>query len=200
MLKVGLTGGIGAGKTTVSKIFETIGVPVFNADFEAKKIMNEDEKLKISLINIFGVEVYENGELNKSYLSNIVFSNKHKLEILNSLVHPLTITAANNWALKQNTKYVIKEAALLFESGSTIDLDFVIGVFSTKSLRTKRVMQRDNVSVEIVNARMNAQIDESIKQKLCDFVINNNETDLLINQVLTIHKKILTLKNKQHLM
>lgn len=194
MLKIGLTGGIGAGKTTVSKIFETIGVPVFYADIEAKKIMNEDEKLKTSLINIFGIEVYKNGELNKSYLSNIIFSDKHKLEILNSLVHPLTITAANNWALKQNAKYVIKEAALLFESGSTIDLDFVIGVFSSKSLRIKRVMQRDNVSVEIVNARMNAQIDESIKQKLCDFVINNNETDLLINQVLTIHKKILALK------
>ena len=192
MLKIGLTGGIGSGKSTVAKIFETLGVPVYNADEEAKKMMNSDEELKASLINNFGAETYKDGLLDRKYLAAIVFNDDHKLELLNSLIHPATIRDASEWIKKQNSPYVIKEAALIFEAGAADMLDLVIGVSAHRELRIKRVMNRDGVSREEVLKRMSSQLDDEVKMKRCDFVITNDEKSLLIPQVLSLHSQFIS--------
>jgi dephospho-CoA kinase len=187
MLKVGITGGIGCGKSIVSSIFKAIGIPVFDADQAAKKIMQEDAVVKQQLISTFGTEVFEHNQLNKKYLANLVFNDSFLLEKLNAIVHPATIQAGLNWAAKQNSPYVLREAALLFEAGSTVDLDVVIGVFAPLVVRIQRVMQRDNVSKQEVLNRMSKQIDDTIKMKLCDYVIINDGREALIPQVLKLH-------------
>ena len=192
MLKIGLTGGIGSGKSTVAKIFETLGVPVYNADEEAKKMMNSDEELKASLINNFGAETYKDGLLDRKYLAAIVFNDDHKLELLNSLIHPATIRDASEWIKKQNSPYVIKEAALIFEAGAADMLDLVIGVSAPHELRIKRVMNRDGVSREEVLKRMSSQLDDEVKMKRCDFVITNDEKSLIIPQVLSLHSQFIS--------
>lgn len=194
MLQVGLTGGIGAGKTTVAKIFTVLGVPVFNADDEAKKLMNSNEQLKMNIISVFGNESYTDNILNRQYIADIVFNNTYKLEQLNSIVHPATMKHYNNWVLQQKSSYVIKEAALMFEAGSATNLQFVIGVFAPKHIRYKRVMQRDNTTKEQVDARMKNQIDENIKMKLCNAVIINDEQQLITTQVLQLHQHFLKIK------
>ena len=191
MLKIGLTGGMGSGKTTVSKIFSVLGIPVFYADEAAKIIMNENAALKEGIINLFGEDAYANNILNRKYIAGIVFNDKFKLEQLNALVHPVTIAAANEWANAQSSAYVIKEAALMFESPAAASLDYVIGVYAPQHLRLQRVMNRDNISREAVLARMNNQLDETIKMKLCDFVIINDEQAAVLPQVLDLHKKLL---------
>ena len=197
MLRIGLTGGIGSGKTTAAKIFELLGVPVYYADDEAKRIMNEDEQLKKEIQKHFGEGSYINGELNRSYLASKVFTDKYKLELLNSLVHPATLHDVAKWFGKQKTVYAIKEAALIFEAGSTKNLDYVIGVHAPAALRIKRSMERDVVSRDKVIERMNRQMDEEIKMKLCDFILKNDEQELLIPQVLSLHKKLLELAKQK---
>ena len=189
MLKIGLTGGIGSGKTTVAKIFEILGIPVYYADNAAKELMNTNQELKAAIIKNFGKETYINGELNRKYLASIVFNNKEKLELLNSLTHPVTIADADQWISSQSSPYIIKEAALLFESGAAERLDHIIGVYAPQHIRVKRVMDRDGSSAEEVVKRISRQIDEEMKMKLCDFVITNNEERLVIPQVLELDKK-----------
>lgn len=189
MIKVGLTGGIGSGKTTVAKVFETLSIPVYYADDKTKYLMNNNEGLKASIIQHFGNDVYKKGELDRKYLASIVFSNKEKLDLLNSLTHPLTIRDAEEWMNRQTTQYVIKEAALLFESGAAERLDYIIGVYAPQHIRVKRVMKRDNQPVEEVMKRISRQIDEEMKMKLCNFVITNNDQQLVIPQVLALHQK-----------
>ena len=196
MLKIGITGGIGSGKSTVAKVFEVLGIPVYNADLAAKKLMNEDAVLKEKIKQQFGNEVYKNGKLDNKYLAQIVFPSEEKLELLNSLVHPATINDANAWMLKHATPYTLKEAALLFESGAAELLDYVIGVTAPAPLRLQRVMQRDNSSREEVMARINKQMDEETKMELCNFIINNDEQEMLIPQVLALHETILLLTKK----
>lgn len=191
MLKIGLTGGIGSGKTTVAKVFEVLGIPVYYADEAAKRLMNEDKVLQQKIISAFGEATYTDGKLNRHYLSSLVFNNKEKLELLNSLVHPVTIADASLWFNKQSTPYVIKEAALLFESGTAAGLDFVIGITAPETIRLKRVMDRDGVTAAEVKKRIHNQIEESIKMRLCDFVITNNEQEMVLPQVLELHKKLL---------
>jgi dephospho-CoA kinase len=193
MLKIGLTGGIGSGKSTVAKIFEVLGIPVYYADEEAKKLMNENEKLREKIISAFGKEVYTAGKLNRSYLSVVVFNDAAKLNLLNSIVHPAIIAAADNWLQQQTTPYALKEAALIFESGAHEHLDKVIGVFAPKAIRINRVMKRDHATREEVMARLEKQLDESIKMKLCDYIITNNDQELLIPQVVSLHKQLLAL-------
>ncbi len=188
-LKIGLTGGIGTGKSTVAGIFKVLGVPVFDADSAAKEIMNTDAALRSNIIKTFGEGAYSGTTLNRKYLAGIVFNDAFKLEQLNALVHPATIAAAEQWANQQKTPYTIKEAALLFESGSSSGLDYIIGVYAPQALRINRVMDRDGVSREEVLARMSRQIDEDIKRKLCDFVVINDEQQLLIPQVWALHQK-----------
>lgn len=193
MLKVGLTGGIGSGKSTVAKIFEVLGVPVYYADDAAKHIMNTDAELREKIISTFGAGSYVNNELNRPYIASIVFENTEKLALLNSLIHPATIRDAERWMQQQTSPYVIKEAALIFESGSAENLDYVIGVFSPLPLRIKRIMERDNVTRDEVMKRMSRQIDEDIKMRLCDKVIVNDEQQLVITQVLALHQQLLSM-------
>ena len=189
MLKIGLTGGIGSGKTIVAKIFETLGIPVYYADEAAKRLMNTDGSLKRSIIKNFGEQVYKNNELDRKFLAGIVFNDRKKLELLNSLTHPVTIDDANKWMLRQNSPYVIKEAALLFESGAVGQLDYTIGVYAPQHIRVKRVVERDKMPAEEIMKRISRQMDEKMKMKLCDVVILNDEEQLVIPQVLQLHEK-----------
>lgn len=198
MLLIGLTGGIGSGKSTVAKIFEVLGIPVYYADDAAKGLMNSDPELIKAIKKNFGEESYINGTLNRNYLASTVFNSTERLELLNSLVHPATIRDADRWMKAQKTSYVIKEAALIFEAGLAGSLDYVIGVYAPKNLRIKRVMDRDNISREDVIKRIDRQIDEEIKMKLCDFIINNDGQNLVTPQVLALHEKLLALSGTPH--
>ena len=187
---IGLTGGIGSGKSVVAKIFTTLGIPVFNADEAAKVMMQSNPEMKAKLIEQFGTSIYNASGLQKGKLAEIVFNDPFQLQLLNAIVHPVTIQAAKDWAAKQTTSYVIKEAALIFESGAADGLYKVIGVTAPLSLRIHRVMQRDGVSKEQVEARMQHQISDTIKMRLCDYVIQNNNQEMLIPQVLELDKLI----------
>jgi len=191
MLRIGITGGIGSGKSTVAGIFSVLGIPVYNSDDASKRLMAEDENLKRNIIASFGESSYVNGMLNRKYLAAQVFEDSKKLALLNSLVHPATINDARQWMEKQKSVYVIKEAALIFESGSNEFLDFVIGVQSPRELRIERALKRDNVTREEIEARMKLQMDEDEKMKRCNFIIVNDEQQMLIPQVLSLHEKFL---------
>ena len=193
MLRIGLTGGIGSGKSTVARIFSVLGIPVYDSDTASKRLMAEDEMLKDKIIQSFGKESYINGRLNRKYLSEQVFSDPEKTDLLNSIVHPATIKDAEGWMKKQNSPYLIKEAALIFESGSNRFLDKVIGVSSPLSLRMERTIKRSNITAEQVKARINLQMDEEEKMALCDYIIVNDEQQMLIPQVLLLHEKFLSL-------
>ena len=193
MLKIGITGGIGSGKSLVSKVFTTLGVPVFDADATAKKIMEEDANLVKKIIEYFGQNTYINGKLNRAVLAEIVFNNPEKLQLLNSITHPATIAAAAKWTAAQTAPYCLKEAALLFEAGTAKGLDFIIGVSAPNALRIQRVMQRDNTTRENVLARMDKQLNESLKMKLCNYIIINDNTKLVLPQVVKLHKELLNI-------
>ena len=182
---------MGSGKSTVANIFATLGIPVYQADDAAKRLMNEDAQLKELLVKNFGDAVYTNGLLNRAYLAAAVFSNKDKLTLLNSIVHPATISDGEKWMQQQVTPYAIKEAAIIFESGSQQYLDYIIGVYAPVTLRIHRSMKRDNLSREEVAARMDRQMDDAIKMKLCDTVIINDEQQALLPQVIKIHEHLL---------
>lgn len=192
MLKVGLTGGIGSGKTTVAQIFEVLSIPVYYADAAARDLMNKDPELKKKIIASFGTDAYKDGELNRSYLGSVVFRDSEKLNLLNSIVHPVTIRDSENWMKNQKTPYSIKEAALIFEAGVEKYLDYVIGVTAPESLRIQRVVERDHVATEKVLDRMQHQMDEKEKISRCDFVIENDGDHALLPQVLQIHKTLLS--------
>ena len=192
-LRIGITGGIGSGKSTVAKVFEVLGIPVYYADEAAKRIMNEDESLKQLIIQHFGAAAYKNNLLDRQYLASQVFDNKEKLELLNSLVHPATIRDSSAWMHKQTAPYAIKEAALIFESGTQDQLDYIIGVSAPAPLRILRAMKRDGSSRDQVLARMSKQIQEEIKLRLCDFVIYNDEQQAVIPQVTKLHEQLIGL-------
>ncbi|HRF18056.1 MAG TPA: dephospho-CoA kinase, partial [Chitinophagaceae bacterium] len=164
-------------------------------DTEAKRLMNINEKIKESIRQHFGEATYKNEDLDRKYLADIVFNNPEKLELLNALIHPVTIKDAEEWMQRQAAPYSIKEAALLFESGAAENLDFVIGVYAPQALRIKRVMKRDNLAQDEIVKRINRQVNEEMKMKLCDFVITNNEQELLIPQVLKLHQHFISLAN-----
>lgn len=191
MLKIGLTGGLGSGKSTVAHIFEVLGIPVYYADAASKRLMEENEEVKAAVESAFGKEVYPAGKLDRKFLAGVVFNDASKLELLNSIVHPATLNDASAWMNNQTVPYVIKEAALIFESGSHQSLDYVIGVKAPLPLRLQRVMKRDTMTAETAMTRINKQISEEIKMRLCDFVIVNDELQMVIPQVLELHQKFL---------
>jgi len=194
MLKVGITGNIGGGKTTVSKIFEVLGVPVFYADDAAKKVMVEDPILIDALKQAFGTESYfDDGTLNRKHIASIVFNDEAQLAKLNAISHPAVFRAFDNWVAQQQAPYVIKEAALLFESTSYKMCDYSVMVTAPLELRITRVMQRDGFTREEVESRNAKQFSEEKKIRLANYVVRNDDTELVIPQVLALHKLISSL-------
>ena len=183
MIKVGLTGGIGSGKSTVSKILISKGFPVYNSDNRAKWLMNNNDNLKSNIISIFGNKAYIKGSLNRKYLSAKVFNDSLKLKALNNLVHPLVAIDFKNWLLHQKSKdFIFKEAAILIESGAYKEMDKIIVVSCPENIRLERVLKRDGNSPEYVKKRMQNQISETEKINHADFVVKNNgsKSDLLL--------------------
>ncbi|MBT7727176.1 MAG: dephospho-CoA kinase [Flavobacteriales bacterium] len=192
MKKIGITGGIGSGKTYVASVFQSLGIPIFNADIQAKKIMTSSRKLIKLLKEEFGNDIYKDSDLNKEKLASIVFSNSDKLQKLNSLVHPIVKEEFNNWCKKQTSPYVIKEAAILFESNSHIGLDAVICVSAPLDLRMRRLLNRDDYSEKEIKKRIENQISQEEKEKLSDYIIVNDEKDLLLPKIIKFHKELLS--------
>ncbi len=190
MKKIGITGGIGVGKTFVSEIFSRLGVPVFSADTEARKCMHDSDDLKNSITSHFGNGIYKKGILQKEILANIVFSDSKKLQELNNLVHPFVQNKFEIWQKEQTAPFVLKEAAILFESGANKGLDAVICISSAMEVRIKRVMERDKCSREKVMKRIAMQMPQETKEKLSDFVIINAENEKILPQILSVCKKI----------
>ncbi|MBV5312694.1 MAG: dephospho-CoA kinase [Prolixibacteraceae bacterium] len=191
MIKVGITGGIGSGKSTVCKVFRVLGVPVFEADSIAKQLMNTDLLLQKKLIDLFGPSVYQQDQtIDRKYLAGIVFNNPSLLGQLNEIVHPAVRKAFDEWCLTQQAPYVIHEAAILFESGFYKMMDKTITVVTDTEERVDRVVKRDHSTAELVIQRMKNQWSDKERIKLADFVIGNNDQELIIPQIVEIDKKI----------
>jgi len=192
MLKVGITGGIGSGKTIVCQVFHTLGIPVFYADDSARYLMNNDATLIHDIKAIFGDQIYVEDKLNRQKLSGIVFRDPAKLQQLNAIVHPATVQYAKDWMEHQQTPYAIKEAAIFFESGTYVDMDIMIGVSAPLELRIQRAVTRANTSRQDILDRISKQMDEDEKMKRCDYVIINDEVQPVIPQVLNLHQILLS--------
>ena len=194
-LHIGITGGIGSGKTTVCRIFETLGIPVYYADDEAKALMTADDELRARLVAAFGAKTYRpDGALNRPYLAGLVFNDAAQLARLNGLVHPAVARHGAAWqAAQTGVPYTLKEAALLFESGSDRALDKVITVHAPEALRLERVMHRDGATAAQVRARMAKQLPETEKLARADYIIHNDGEQALIPQVLAIHRQLIDL-------
>ncbi|HEY0030911.1 MAG TPA: dephospho-CoA kinase [Bacteroidia bacterium] len=191
MLKIGITGGIGSGKSTVCRVFELLGIPVYYADTESKKLLS-DAIVKAAILKLFGNSVLdEQKNIDRRKIAAQVFNDTAALENLNAILHPAVGIHFENWLKKQHSPYVIKEAAILFESGAYKQVDQVIAVTAPLELKLKRTINRDKVSREEVLQRMNHQMSDEEKIKRSQFVINNDEKELLIPQVLEIHYKLL---------
>ncbi|KKX47250.1 dephospho-CoA kinase [Sphingobacterium kitahiroshimense] len=186
-IKVGIAGGIGSGKTIICHVFKVLGIPVYNADLEAKLIMNKSDQVRLAVMQEFGDEAYSNGVLNRAFLAAQVFNDAAKLAQLNRIVHPAVIQAAEDWADAQTAPYSLKEASILFESGSYKKVDYSILVTAPIEIRIARVMERDQVTREQVLARMNNQMSDEEKTKLADFVIINDGITPIIPQVMALH-------------
>lgn len=192
MIKVGITGGIGSGKTTVCKLFEQMDIPVYYADVEAKRLMNHDKTLKRQIKELLGKEAYHrNGRLNRKHVASIIFNDKEKLNKMNALVHPAVGEDAKRWFSQQKSKYALKEAALLVENESYKKLDYLIVVTAPVEMRIKRVVKRDNSNYNQVKMRIDNQLPEIQKKKVADFIIDNSGEVSLISQVWKIHQKLM---------
>ena len=192
MVKVGLTGGIGSGKTTVCELFMSLGIPVFFSDEASKSILNNNTEVKKELKALFGPAIYNNsGVLDRKILAGIVFARPEALYKLNHIVHPLVRTAFLDWVEKQKSPYIIKEAAILIESGAYKDVDAIVSVYAPEFLRIQRVMERDDVHKEAVEARMKRQMPENEKLNCSDYILYNDDVQLLLPQVLKLHKTFL---------
>jgi len=191
MLKVGITGGIGSGKSTVCQVFSELGIPIYNADFEAKQLYFTDLNLKSELIHHFGEAIYlSENELNKPVIRDIIAQEKTRL-ILNSIVHPKVFEQFENWVKIQKSPYVLKEAAILFESGADKTVDIVIGVLADESTRIRRVSHRDNLSIETIKKIIETQIPQEELRKKCNYIIHNNGEESITDQVMKIHQDLL---------
>ncbi|MBK8704887.1 MAG: dephospho-CoA kinase [Saprospiraceae bacterium] len=192
MKKIGITGGIGSGKTTVCRIFETLGIPIYYADERAKWLMNHDKKLVAAIKELFGSDAYTvEGELNRKYLAQLAFNDRSLLQHLNAIVHPAVFEDGERWFQQQShAPYALKEAALIYESGGYTQLDGVIVVTAPEPLRIQRVVARDNSTEEEVAARINQQMPEAEKVARADYLIYNDGEHPLIPQVMAIHQRL----------
>ncbi|TLF44950.1 dephospho-CoA kinase [Maribacter aurantiacus] len=188
---IGLTGGIGSGKTTVAKMFEELGVPIYNSDLEAKKLMHTSKTIRKKLVDLFGETAYQDGKLNRSYIAKSVFNDPKLLKRLNKIVHPVVRKHFVKWSETQNAPYVIQETALLFENDAQGLYDKVILVTAPMEVRIKRLLERDNATREEILARMNNQLEDSKKLPLADYVIENVNLEKTSAKVDEIHSRIL---------
>jgi dephospho-CoA kinase len=191
MKKVAVTGGIGTGKTTVSNLFEKIGIPVFNSDEIAKELMHNDKQLKSNIIKAFGDESYINNELNRAYLSDIVFNDETLLNKINSIVHPQVTKEFNQWLLNQKSKYIIYESAIIFENNSEDVFDKIICVIAPEEDVISRVMKRNSFSRDKVISIISNQLPDQVKRNKADYIIENINKSDLTDRVLEIHNKII---------
>ena len=193
MLKVGVTGGIGSGKSTVSRFFSALGVPVYDSDQRAKSLMQYDESIRSKIKIEFGDNAYHKNELNRSYLAEIVFKNESKLKQLNAIVHPVVKTDFINWlSQNSNAKLIIKEAAIMIESGAYKDLDKLIVVNASRNQKIKWIKQRDHLSLDDIENRIQNQLSDEIRNQYADFIIENNSGKMeLKQQVLSIYNKLI---------
>lgn len=192
MLRVGITGGIGSGKTTVCQIFATLGIPIYYADVRAKELMVADAEVIQQIKSLFGDDAYHKGQLNRKYIADRVFHDKNLLQQLNAIVHPAVFQDTLNWYQTHHDKaYTLYEAAIMYESGSYKLLDKIITVFAPLEDRIERTIQRDHISREEVLERIDKQLPEEEKMKRADFIIYNDHSQPLIEQVLTIHGQLL---------
>ena len=193
-LSIGLTGGIGSGKSLVADFFKLLGIPVYISDLEAKKLMQTNSLIRENLIEAFGATIYlETGELNRSELAKIIFNNKEALKQVNAIVHPQVRLHYQEWLLKHTeAPYVIQESAILFDTGLYKNFDKIITVTADKDIRINRVVKRDSCTKKSVLERMSKQISEEEKIGKSDFVVYNNN-ELVIPQIMAIHKQLLGL-------
>ena len=197
MLKVGITGNMGAGKSTVVNILQKLGVPIYDSDSASKKLMGSNLLLINQIKQYFGSDIYtDNNTLNRTKLADIVFSNPQKLALLNSLVHPLTIEDFRNWAIIQSAPYCVKESSLLFETDAIKEVDIVVGVFAAENICLQRIKARSNMDITTIKKRLQYQINASIKMKLCDYIIENNGEELLLPKVWALHNSLNNLITK----
>jgi dephospho-CoA kinase len=193
MIKVGITGGIGSGKSTACKVFKTLGIPVFEADNIARQLINSSTEIRNQLIEVFGEAVYlPDQTINRKYLSEIVFNNSSLLTQLNGIVHPVVRGEFEEWCQKQNSTYILHEAAILYESGFYKMMDKTIAVVTNEDERIQRVMKRDGITIELVKQRIENQWTDEQRMGLADYIINNNDDELIIPQIIEIDKKIRT--------
>ena len=188
---IGLTGGIGSGKTTVSNMFKDLGIPVYIADVEAKKLMNNSKVIRRKLIELFGNQAYENNVLNRAYIASKIFNDDSYLNKMNAIIHPSVALHFKKWLKKQTSKYVIKEAAIIFEHNMQSQYDSIITVIANKDKRIDRILKRDNTTREKIMAIIKHQLSDEEKAKLSDFVIINDELEHTREQVLKTHNSIL---------
>jgi dephospho-CoA kinase len=192
MLKIGITGSIGSGKTTVCKILETLNVPVYYADDRSKYLLANNDEVKQQLVDSFGSSIFINNNLDRTALAGIVFSDRDKLKKLEGIVHPAVKKDFKNWAEKQSATYVIKEAALLLEAGTNKDLDKLITVTAPLEIRIQRALSRDKSTRAEILAREEMQWPDEKKVAMADYVIYNGDQQLLLPQVLALHKKFIS--------
>jgi dephospho-CoA kinase len=188
---VGITGGIGSGKTTISKHFKALGIPVYHADFEAKALMNRSKVIRRKLIALFGDNAYKNGALNRDYLRSKIFNNKDLLTEMNAIVHPKVGAHFKRWIKKQDAPYVLKEVAIIFENNLQSQYDYVITVVADKEERIKRVMQSDNTSRDSVESIIMNQLPDQEKINKSDFIIENDDLEIAKRQVQKTHKSLI---------
>ena len=190
-MKLGVTGGIGSGKTSVCKVFNVLGIPVFSADPEAQKIMSRDEKIMNAINKIAGRNLYKDGFLNRTELASLIFNDPHLLAEVNALVHPVVFANFEKWADEQTSPYSIMEAAILFESGASKLVDRIVTVVAPMEERLARVIRGNKLSREQVLERIKNQMDDASRIKLSDYVISNSENDMIIPAILKIHEDLL---------
>lgn len=188
---VGITGGIGSGKTTVSKYFEAFDIPVYHADKEAKALMNRSKVIKRKLISLFGENAYQDDKLNRSFLREQIFNDKSLLQKMNAIVHPKVASHFKRWVKKQNSPYILKEVAIIFENNLQDQYDYIITVIADVQERIKRVMKRDKTSKSSVEAIINNQLSDAEKIEKSNFVIYNDDLQISKNEAINIHQEIL---------